>query len=82
MILKESTKDFINDMNDLVSGATIVHHLETIKNASKYLINQLDRDGESPLHYAAVNDDLEMCKLLLDKSPELLTIKCDEGKLL
>jgi len=81
----EST-DFIKDMSDLVSGATIVHvavenrDLETIKNASKDLISKLDIDGESPLHYAAVNDDLEICKLLLSKSPELLNMKCEEGK--
>ena len=81
-----SNTDFIKDMSDLVPKATIVHlavenrDLETIKNASKNLINKLDRDGESPLHYAAVNDDLEICKLLLSKSPELLNMKCIEGK--
>jgi ankyrin repeat protein len=81
-----TTTDFIKNMSDLVPGTTIVHlavenrDLETIKNASKNLINKLDRDGESPLHYAAVNDDLEICKLLLFKSPELLNMKCIEGK--
>jgi ankyrin repeat protein len=81
-----TTTDFIKNMSDLVSGATIVHlavenrDLETIKNAPKDLISTLDRDGESPLHYAAVNNDLEICKLLLFKSPDLLNIKCEEGK--
>jgi ankyrin repeat protein len=81
----EST-DYIRNMSDLVSGATIVHlavenrDLETIKNAPKDLLIKCDRDKESPLHYAAVNNDLETCKLLLSKSPELLNLKCEEGK--
>ena len=60
----EST-DYIRDMRDLVPGATIVHlavenrDIEKINNASKDLLIRCDRDGESPLHYAAVNDDLE-----------------------
>ena len=81
----EST-DYIRNMSDLVPGATIVHlavenrDLDTIKNASKDLLIRCDRDKESPLHYAAVNDDLETCKLLLSKNPALLNIKCIEGK--
>ena len=78
--------DIIKNMSDLVPKATIVHlavenrDLETIKNASKHLINKLDRDGESPLHYAAVNDDLEICKLLITKAPQLENMRCIEGK--
>ena len=81
-----TTSDFIKDMSDLGSGATIAHlavenrDLETIKNAPNDLIRKLDIDCESPLHYAAVNDDLEICKLLIDKCPDLLNIKCEEGK--
>ena len=73
-------------LDDLVSGATIVHlavenrDLETIKNASKDLLSKSDKDGETPLHYATTNDDLEICKLLLSKNPELLNIKCVDGK--
>ena len=73
-------------LDDLVSGATIVHlavenrDLETIKNASKDLLSKSDKDGETPLHYATTNDDLEICKLLLSKNHELLNIKCVDGK--
>ena len=73
-------------LDDLVLGATIVHlavetrDLETIKNASKDLLSKSDKDGETPLHYATTNDDLEICKLLLSKNPELLNIKCVDGK--
>ena len=35
------------------------------KKASKINLETLDRDGESVLHYAAVNNDIETCKLLL-----------------
>ena len=72
--------------NALVPGATIVHlavenrDLQTINNAFNDLLIKCDRDGESPLHYAAINDDLELCKLLLTKNPALLNIKCVEGK--
>jgi len=78
--------DYIRDMSGLVPGATIVHiavenrDLDTIKNASNDLLIRCDRDGETPLHYASVNDDLEICKLLLSKNPALLNIKCIEGK--
>ena len=78
--------DYIRNMSDLVPGATIVHiavenrDLDTIKNASKDLLIRCDRDKESPLHYAAVNNDLETCKLLLYKNSELLNIKCIEEK--
>ena len=78
--------DYIRNMSDLVPCATIVHlavenrDLDTIKNASNDLLIRCDRDGESLLHYATVNDDLETCKLLLSKNPALLNIKCIEGK--
>ena len=81
----EST-DYIRDMSDLVPCATIVHlavenrDIDKINNASNDLLIRCDRDGESPLHYAAVNDDLEMCKLLLSKNLDLLNITCVEGK--
>ena len=76
----------MNSINDLAEGATKYHlavenrDLELLKKASKKDLEILDRDGESVFHYAAVNDDLETCKLLLELNPNLINIKCIEDK--
>ena len=76
----------LNTMKDLSEGATIYHlsvenrDHEHLKKASKINLETLDRDGESVLHYAAVNNDIETCKLLLELNPNLKDIKCIEGK--
>jgi len=77
---------YITNLNDLSEGATIYHLAvenrdhEQLKKASKTELEKLDRDGESVLHYAAINDDNETCKLLLELNPDLRNIKCIEGK--
>ena len=77
---------YITNLNDLSEGATIYHLAvenrdhEQLKKASKTELEKLDRDGESVLHYAAINDDIETCKLLLELNPNLKDIKCIEGK--
>ena len=73
-------------LDDLAEGATIYHlAVETrdttllgIANADDLV--KVDIDMETPLHYAAVNDDLEICKLLLSKAPKLKNMRCEEGK--
>ena len=78
--------EYNNTLSDLGEGATIYHLAvenrdhETLKNASKEDLEILDIDGESVLHYAAVNNDLETCKLLLELNPVLRNIKCIEDK--
>ena len=77
---------YITNLNDLSEGVTIYHLAvenrdhEQLKEASKTELEKLDRDGESVLHYAAINDDIETCKLLLELNPDLKNIKCIEGK--
>ena len=77
---------YITTLNDLVEGATIYHlavenrNHALLKKASKTELEILDRDKESVLHWAAVNDDLETCKLLLELNPNLINIKCIEDK--
>lgn len=78
--------EYITELNDLPEGSTIYHIAvenrdhEQLKKASKSNLEMLDRDGESVLHYAAVNNDIETCKLLLELNPNLKDIKCIEGK--
>ena len=78
--------EYITELNDLPEGSTIYHLAvenrdhEQLKKASKSNLEMLDRDGESVLHYAAVNNDIETCKLLLELNPNLKDIKCIEGK--
>jgi len=73
-------------LEDLVPSATKYHlavenrDLKFIENSIPESLEIVDRDGETPLHYAAVNDDIEMCKLLLKINPKLKNIKCIEGK--
>ena len=72
-------------LEDLSQGATLVHlavennDISYINTVDKELILKVDRDLETPLHYAAVNNNLELCKILLNKAPELLNMKCIEG---
>ena len=72
-------------LEDLSQGATLVHL--AVENNDISYINGVDKKSllnvdiylETPLHYAAVNNNLELCKLLLNKAPELLHMKCIEG---
>ena len=75
-----------HNIDDLVEGATI-HHLavenrdiDVLMMAKENDLLTVDRDKETPLHYATVNDDLEICKLLITKAPQLKNMRCIEGK--
>jgi ankyrin repeat protein len=73
-------------IEDLVYGATLSHlavenrDIKFLTNVNKEDLLIKDRDGETPLHYAALNDDLEICKLLILRNPELINIKDIENK--
>ena len=76
----------IKSMNDLVDGATLSHlavetrdiyYLTTV-NKDEFL--KTDIDGETPLHYASINDDLEICKILISRNPTIINIKDIENK--
>lgn len=71
----------MNTITDLVSGATAAHlaveNRDTVamRLIDPAILSKQDRDGETPLHYAATNGDLEMCKLLINMNPDIVHIK-------
>ena len=73
-------------MCDLSVGATIYHlavenrDISLLLTAKENQLFEVDRDKETPFHYAAINDDLEICELLLKKAPSLKDMECVEGK--
>ena len=82
-------KDTITEkltLSDLTSGANWIHlavensDFDTINSVKKEELLCIDHDCESPLHYAAANNDVEMCKILLEKQPKLLNMKCSDDK--
>lgn len=74
------------DMSDLVEGASLSHlyvenrNIEGLYTLKKEELLNVDRDGESALHYAAVNDDVELCKILIIKNKDIVNIKDIENK--
>ena len=73
-------------MSDLIEGASLAHlavekdDILTIKNMNPALVMQPDRDGETPLHYAATNGNLKMCKILVNMNPDIVHIKDMDNK--
>ena len=73
-------------LDDLIIGANEAHlavenkDMGYLEKCDIKLFMEKDRDGETPLHYAAVNDDLEICKLLVERNSEIITIKDIEHK--
>ena len=74
------------DMRDLVEGASLSHlyvenrNIEGLCTLKKEELLNVDRDGETALHYAAVNDDVELCKILINKNKDIINIKDIENK--
>ena len=79
-------QDYQHTFEDLVEGATLSHlHVQNrniieLNKLPKDILLSTDIDGETALHYAATNDDLEICKVLIEDSPELLYIKDIDSK--
>ena len=73
-------------LEDLVEDATDVHlavenrDIEALNTFEPSRLLEQDRDSETALHYAAVNDDLEICKILIERNPEIIGIKDVEDK--
>jgi ankyrin repeat protein len=86
--MASSAEDYFEPktMLDLVPEATVAHL--AVENCdtkalcaltSESLLTQ-DRDGETALHYAATNGNLEMCKLLINMNTDIVHIKDIDNK--
>ena len=77
----ENDEDNIYILNDLTEGATLAHlaveneDIDTITSLNPSELLATDRDGETPLHYAATNGNLEICKILINMNPDIVHIK-------
>ena len=76
----------MNTINDLVPGSTLAHlavensDTDAMCLMDPAILSKQDRDGETALHYAATNGDLEMCKIIIDLNPEIANITDSENK--
>ena len=72
-------------IDHLVNGATISHlhvqnrNINEIKKLPICSLLSKDVDGETALHYAATNNDLEICKVLIEKCPQLVNIRDNDS---
>jgi ankyrin repeat protein len=73
-------------VGDLVEGATLCHlavenrDFETLNKATNQDLLNTDIDGETALHYAVCNNDIEISEFLINKYPELLNYRCNDNK--
>ena len=73
-------------LDNLIIGANKAHlavenkDIDFLKKCDKDMLLIQDRDGETPLHYAAINDDLKICKLLIELNSNIVNIKDIENK--
>ena len=73
-------------MSDLVEGAGLPHlhtenrNIDALETMNPPLLMLKDKSGETALHYAATNDDVEVCRMLIRRNPALLNVKDNEEK--
>ena len=76
----------IYTIDDLITNATEAHlavencDTNALQSIDPATLLQQDIDGETPLHYAATNGDLEMCNLLLKMNKDIIHIKDMDNK--
>ena len=75
----------MTQLSDLIEGATWPHlavenkAYDLLENSRPTDLICIDSEGETPLHYAAYNNDVMICKILLEKAPKLFNMKCYGG---
>lgn len=68
-------------LEDLNEDATDVHlavvnrDIEAIRSFEKHRLLDQDQDGETALHYATINNEIELCKILINRNPNIIHIK-------
>ena len=73
-------------IDELIPGATSAHYAvetrdtDALRSIEPMTLLSQDRDGETPLHYAATNGDLEICQLLVNMNPDIVHIKDVDNK--
>ena len=76
----------MNTINDLVPGSTLAHlavenrDTAALRLMDPAILSKQDRDGETALHYAATNGNLEMCKIIIGLNPKIANITDIENK--
>ena len=69
MLLEDLTEDYRCSSCCCKSANEAIYTFETHR-----LLEQ-DQDGETALHYAAMNNELEICKILINRNPNIIGIK-------
>ena len=73
-------------ISDLVPGSTLAHlavenrDISALRLMDPAILSKQDRDGETALHYAATNGNLEMCKIIIGLNPKIANITDIENK--
>ena len=76
----------ITTMSDLTPGAGLPHlhtenrNIDALEKMDPSSLMLKDRDGETALHYAAINEDIGVCRVLIRRNPALLNVKDVEEK--
>ena len=60
--------------------AVDTRNIEALRTIPKEDLLFTDSDGETALHYAAINDDTEICKILIKRNIDIVNIKDVENK--
>jgi ankyrin repeat protein len=79
-------EQILTTIEDLIEGATDAHvatenrDISILMSFSEEDLLKQDIDGETVLHYAVSNEDLEICELLTTRNSQIVHIKDIEGK--
>lgn len=79
-------EQIMTTIEDLVKKSTDAHvavenrDIQTLMSYPEEELLKQDIDGETVLHYAVSNEDLEICELLVSRNSQIVHIKDIDGK--